>query len=248
MNLNVGGSLTTMYLNVSGSFVRKVATRNICFHGSIVKHNTMTVIYQQRRRYNPHRRLLSTPQHYKDKVPKDYEMIHQGILGKRQSYMFGIVGSVVLGYLALFCYIALRFSTNREQVVIPVIDREIPSLVLIFSIMMIAFTLVWTVVGYNFVKLPVQRIYESPGKDHFIGVLKKGVIGTERVEFVLSDVGVPPHRRGRILKRGNVIIKGRNCLVYACDFKSPSYFNTIVGNDRRPPGQKPKPDYVHKQK
>lgn len=245
MNLNMRGSLTTLYMNVPGSFVRKVATGNICFHRSVVKHSTMTVIYQQRRGYS---RLQATPQHYKDKVPKNYEMIHEGILGKRQSYMFGILGSVVIGYLALFCYIALRFSTNPEQVVVPVIDREVPSLVLIFSIMMIVFALVWTVVGYNFIKLPVQRIYESPGKDQYIGFLKKGVFGTERVDFALSDIDVPPHRRGRILKRGNVIIKGRNCLVYACDFKSPSYFNAIVGYGLRPPGQKPKPDYVHKQK
>ncbi|XP_045191968.2 uncharacterized protein LOC123548609 [Mercenaria mercenaria] len=218
------------------------AGRNIHVLGAVSRLGKSSIVFQPKRNYNRHLPIKRTftPKYDKDNVSRDYELIYQANLGKRHSRTFIFLGAVVLGYIGMFGYFYLLFTGQwkfDKKTTIPVVNITIPSLTLQLSCFILTFVIIWLGVCNSFLRLPVQRIYESPCKKNYIGILKKNVFITERVEFDLSEViGIRP-TKGKILKNGNTNIKGRRCLIYAVDFRLPEDFNKFLGYDPVVPGQ-----------
>lgn len=188
--------------------------------------------YQVRTIVQPPRKF--TPKYHADQVPKDYEMIYQSNIGKKHVKILFFIGFVAVGYVGLIAYFIFLFNGDWEgsdRITLPVLELEVSSLKFMFLSAYIVFSVLWTGITLKFAKLPVQRIYECPDKMKYVGILKKSGFGTERVEFTLKDVAALPVKSGQILRHGNATIQGRPCLLYATDFKTPSYFNKFLGYD-----------------
>lgn len=173
-----------------------------------------------------------TPLYSKDSVPRDYEIIYQSEAGEKQSRLFLVIAVVILSYASFFIYLLLYFTDEWnffQKSNIPFLDLEIPTLTLQI---MTTLTFCILIIAYKisaFARLLVKRIYESPCKSKYIGILKKNAFRTERVEFDMSDVKNSNLSMQSLIKKGNINIKGRSCLVFASDFTVPKYFNQFVG-------------------
>lgn len=188
--------------------------------------------YQVRTIVQPPQRF--SPKYHEDKVPKEYEMIYQSSVGKRHIKVLYMIGFVFAGYIGLFAYFVFLFRgdwDSSEKFTVPGLNIRVSSLKFTLACALTLFVTVWCLVAAKFSKLPVQRIYESPDKMKYIGILKKTIFSTERVEFTVENVTALPLKAGQILRQGNATICGRHCLIYATDFKSSSYFNKFLGYD-----------------
>lgn len=172
-----------------------------------------------------------TPLYKKDSVPRDYEIIYQSEVGEKQSKLFLMIATGILSYGSFFAFILLYYNGEWnffKKSHILYLDLEIPTLTLQI---MTTLTFCILIVAYKisrYTRLLVKRIYESPCKSKYIGILKKNTFTTERVEFDMSDVR---KSNQSLIKKGNVNIKGRSCLVFAPDFIVPKYFSQFMGED-----------------
>lgn len=192
------------------------------------KRGLITDLLASRIKHTPKRFV---PKYVKDDVPRDYEIIYTSELGEKHlRFLFGM-GIVLISYMSFFLYMFLVYMGEwkfDEKTIIPYINIEVPSLALQLTCILTVCLLVVLYFPFVFAKLPVKRIYESPCKKKYIGILKKGAFRTEKVHFEMSDVESRKIAGSDVIKKGNAIIKGRQCIVFATDFKEPHYFNQFI--------------------
>lgn len=211
---------------------RCLTTGHIPVEKILSKHQQQKPVIQHKRTLMKHSLSSFIPKYDEDKVPRDFELIYEATLANTHVIAFFCLGAFILLYGSFMAYLCLLFTDNwtfEEQTVITGTDMTVSTLGLKFSGTVLCFVIFWLFYGIRYARLPVQRIYQSPNHIDFIGILKSGVFKTERVEFNLSEViGLSPGaKRGKT--SSNAIVKGRECLIYASDFKIPEQFNHILG-------------------
>lgn len=175
-------------------------------------------------------------EYIKDQITKDYILIYRDKMGKKYLSIFLGTGLFLIGYGAVILFWLshsfLSFLFKTTLVTVPILNIQMPHW-LAEAIgpvaVLVAYFLLFV---YRFAKTPAIRIYQKQNMDQFVGILKKTIFTTERVEFSIKDVVVKKSKK--IEREGNVSIKGRPCTLYALDFKNLSYFNSFLGFDYQP--------------